>query len=96
MGRRRPPGAVQLSRLLSGIQRAAARRLKKMQERGSAADLIFLKERALDRARRREDMLKSLDEGAGPLGPRVQRLAEICRVSDRAVRRYIDIARARV
>jgi hypothetical protein len=50
MGRRRPPGAVQLSRLPSGIQRAAAQRLE-MQAGGSAADLMFLKER-------REDMLK--------------------------------------
>jgi hypothetical protein len=89
MGRRRPPGAVQLSRLPSGIQRAASRRLEKMQERGSAADLMFLKERALDRARRREDMVKFLDEGTGPLGPRVQRLAEICRVTGRSVRRWL-------
>ena len=89
MGSRRPPGAVQLSRLPSGIQRAAARRLEKMQEHGSAADLVFLKERALERARRREDMVKFLDEGTGPLGPRVQRLAEICRVSGRTVRRWL-------
>jgi putative transposase len=89
MGRRRPPGAVQISRLPSGIQRAAARRLKKMQERGSGADLMFLKERSLDKARRREDMLKFLDEETGLLGPRVHRLAEICRVSDRTVRRWL-------
>jgi putative transposase len=89
MGSRRPPGAVQLSRLPSGIQRAAARRLEKMQEHGSAADLVFLKERALERARRREDMVKFLDERTGPLGPRVQRLAEICRVSGRTVRRWL-------
>jgi putative transposase len=60
-----------------------------MQEHGSAADLVFIEERALERARRREDILKFLDEGTGPLGPRVQRLAEICRVSDRTVRRWL-------
>jgi putative transposase len=89
MGRRRSPGAFQISRLPTGIQRAAARRLEKMQERGSAADLMFLKERALDKARRREDMLKFLDEGTGQLGPRVRRYAEIFRVSDRTVRRWL-------
>jgi hypothetical protein len=61
---RRLSGVVQISRLPSGIQRVAARR-QKMQERGSAADLMFLKEQALERARRREDMLKFLDEGTG-------------------------------
>jgi DNA-binding transcriptional ArsR family regulator len=51
--------------------------------------LEFLKERALDKARRREDMLKFLDEGTGPLGPQVHRYAEIFRVSDRTVRRWL-------
>jgi putative transposase len=89
MGRRRPSGAVQISRLPTGIQRAAARRVEQTQQRGSAADLMFIKERALDKARRREEMLKFLDEGRGPLGPRVHRYAELFRVSDRTVRRWL-------
>jgi putative transposase len=89
MGRRRPPGAVQISRLPKGIQRAAARRVERIQQRGSAADLMFIKERALDKARRREEMLKFLDEGTGPLGPRVHRIAEIFKVSDRTARRWL-------
>ena len=64
-----------MSRLPSGLQRAAARRLEKFQERGSEADLMFLKERALEKARRREDMLKFLDEETGPLGPRVRAIS---------------------
>ncbi len=46
----------------SEIQRPAARRLEKLHGRGSAADLMFLKERALDRARRR----KTAHPKAGP------------------------------
>lgn len=79
-----------MSRLPKGIRQAAARRVERLQQLSAVADLLFLKQRALEKAERRQILLRGLDEGAGPLGPRVQRFAEIFRVTARTVMRWLD------
>jgi putative transposase len=88
--RRRKSGAVRMSRLPKGIRQAAARRIEKLQQLGPASDLMFIPEKALAKARQREVLLHYLDEGTGPLGPRVERLANVCRVSSRTIRRWLS------
>jgi putative transposase len=90
MARRRESRTVHLSRLPKGVRHAAARRLERLQQRGPAADLIFTPERALEKARRRELLLQYLDEGSGPLGPRIDRYAQTFRVTPRTIRRWLD------
>src|ERR1019366_6982828 len=82
--------AVKMSRLPKGIRQAAARRVEQLQERSPVSDLLFVKQRALEKAERRQILIRALDEGSGPLGPRVQRYAEIFHVTARTVMRWLD------
>jgi putative transposase len=90
MGHRRKSGAVHMSRLPKGIRQAAARRIEKLQQRGPTLDPMFTPEKALAKARQREVLLHYLEEGTGLLGPRVERLANVCRVTSRTIRRWLS------
>jgi hypothetical protein len=90
MSRRRKSGAVHVSRLPKGIRQAAAWRIEKLQQRGPTSDLMFTPEKALAKARQREVVLHYLEEGTGPLGPRVERLASVCRVTSRTIRHWLS------
>jgi DNA-binding transcriptional ArsR family regulator len=94
MSRRSEGRSVKLSRLPKGVRRAAARRLERLQQRGPAADLIYTAEWALEKAQRRESLLQYLDEGSGPLGPRIEKYAQTFGVTPRTVRRWLDRYRA--
>jgi putative transposase len=51
---------------------------------------MFVQDRALESARRREELCKHLVNGSGPLGPRVERHADMFRVTPRTVRRWLS------
>jgi Helix-turn-helix domain len=93
MSNRRKVGEVRISRLPKGVQHAAARRVERMQERGSVTDLLFISKNAWTSARWHAGGMKTLDEQKGPLAPRIQRMANLFGVTPRTVRRWLSLYR---
>lgn len=93
MGEHRKVGEVRISRLPKGVRHAGACRVERMQERGSITDLLFISKNAWTSARWHAGGMKTLDEHKGPLGPRINRMANLFGVTPRTLRRWLTLYR---
>ncbi len=84
---------VSFTRLPDGVQRAGIARIEQKQRRGSVTDLVQIPDRAWDTAQWRLAGVRRLITEPGPLAPRIKRLANLYRVSERTVRRWMRLYR---
>ena len=80
---------VSFTRLPDGLQRAGVARIEKKQRRGTVTDLVQIPEKAWTEAQWRLAGVKRLVEEPGPVTTRAKRLANLYRVTERTVRRWM-------
>ena len=93
MKKRPPSGEVLLTRLPKGVQHAGACRIEQMQERSSVTDLMFVSDDDWLSAQWHAGGVEMLDKKPGPIGPRIENLANMFEVTPRTVRRWLTLYR---
>ena len=83
------PRLVSFARLPKGVQKVGVARIEFKQRRGSVTDLVHISEHDWAVASWRAKGVARLIESRGPIGGEVKRLANLYRVSERTLRRWI-------